>query len=181
LWRLRCSAPQVSVVAAIPALGILAGAATGLLLPSLPAIPTFAILICCGALSFWAWRAGNSLALAVAVAAGFFAGGTLLTADAWQRAWRPSLRIAFEELARSQRAQADAEGRRLPDDDEAFAVVEGTLRADAARAETGVSLSGGRRAPEAGKAGRQDRPMSPSHQPLVPPIPPSAHPAFPVP
>src|SRR5206468_5886505 len=61
--------------------------------------------------------------------------------DAWQRAWRPPLRIAFEAIAREQRAQAAAEGRRLPDDDEAFATVEGVLRADASPGGSGASLS----------------------------------------
>ena len=75
------------------------------------------------------------------VALGFFVGGAILATDAWQRAWRPPLRVAFEELARHQRARAEAEGRRLPEDDEAFATVEGVLRADAAPTGGGVSLS----------------------------------------
>src|SRR5262249_22544362 len=74
-------------------------------------------------------------------ASAFFAGGALLASDAWQRAWRPSLRVVFEALAREERAAAAREGRRLPEDDEAFAIVRGTLRADAAPAEDGVSLS----------------------------------------
>jgi competence protein ComEC len=132
-------------VAAVPALGLLAGAVAGLL-PSLPAIPTLAILtfavqLCCLGLSVWAWRADAGSALAIAVAAGFFAGGALLAADAWQRAWRPPLRVAFDEEARTQRSRAEAEGRRLPEDDEAFTVLEGALRADAAPTENGVSLS----------------------------------------
>ena len=89
----------------------------------------------------WAWRAERSRTLAGAVAAGFFAGGALLAADAWQRAWTPPLWTAFETLAREQRRGAAAAGRKMPEDDEAFAVVEGVLRADAARTESGVSLS----------------------------------------
>ena len=65
----------------------------------------------------------------------------MLAADAWRDAWRPSLRLAFEQLARRQRAEAARAGRRLPEDDEAFAIVSGTLRADAALTMTGVSLS----------------------------------------
>ena len=129
------------VVAAIPALGILAGAAAAILYPSLPAIPTSFLLTFCGALALWAWGTGDTRALAIAVAAGFFAGGALLAVDAWQRAWRPSLRVAFEQIAQRRRTSAEAEGRRLPEDDEAFAVVEGRLRVDAARTESGVSLS----------------------------------------
>ena len=128
-------------IAAVPAVGLLAGAAAGLFLPSLPVFPILAILICCGALSIWAWRAQRPRALACAVAAGFFAGGVVLAAAAWQRAWTPPLWTAFETLARDQRTGAAAGGRTLPEDDEAFAVVEGVLRADAARTESGVSLS----------------------------------------
>ena len=83
----------------------------------------------------------------------------MLAGDAWHRAWRPSLRIAFEQIARAQRARAADEGRRLPEDDEAFAVVEGVLRADATPTESGVSLSvavaslsGEREAPRSAKA-----------------------------
>jgi competence protein ComEC len=136
-------------IAAVPAIGLLAGAAAGLLLPSLPFFPylpaflpylpallPFALLPC-----WWAWRTSRPRLFTGAVIAAFFAGGSLLSADAWQRAWRPPLRITFEQLARQQRAQAAAEARRLPEDDEAFAVVEGELRADAARTESGVSLS----------------------------------------
>jgi competence protein ComEC len=67
-------------------------------------------------------------------------GAAVLSAAAWRDAWRPPLRLAFEDLARQERAQAARAGRRLPEDDEAFAVVSGTLRADAAVTETGVSI-----------------------------------------
>jgi hypothetical protein len=130
-------------VAALPAAGLLAGAAFGLFVPDVPRLPSCVLLIVCGALSLWAWRAERPRALAAFVVAGFFVGGAVLSADAWQRAWRPPLRTAFEVLAREQRARAAGEGRRLPEDDEAFTVVEGTLRADAARTESGVSLSVG--------------------------------------
>ena len=123
-------------IAAVPAVGLLCGAAVGLLLPSLPSLPAvlpsallpFCFLLCCGAVSLWAWRADRAAWLAGAVAAGFFTGGAILAADAWQRAWRPPLWSAFEAIA-------EPEGR------EAFAVVEGVLRADASKTESGVSLS----------------------------------------
>ena len=57
--------------------------------------------------------------------AAFFAGGAVLSADAWQRAWHPPLWTAFEALARTQRLDAEHAGRRLPLDEEAFAVVQG--------------------------------------------------------
>jgi competence protein ComEC len=143
-------------VAAIPAIGLLAGAAFGLLVPDLPYSPSCIFLIVCGGLSVWAWRLADLRLLAAVVVAGFFTGGAMLATDAWQRAWRPTLWTVFEELAHAGRAEAGAEGRRLPEDDEAAATVTGVLRADAAKTGSGVSLSvqvDGLRGP-----GGQDRP-----------------------
>src|SRR5258708_29741603 len=128
-------------VGAIPGGGVLGGAALGLLLPDLPQSSSDAFPILCAALAWWAWRTARSRLLAAVVVAAFVVGGALLSADAWQRAWRPPLRIVFEALARRERMQAALEGRRLPEDDEAFATVRGTLRADAAQTAGGVSLS----------------------------------------
>ena len=128
-------------IAAIPAVGLLTGAAFGLFVPEVPHLPGYTFLIACGALSVWAWRVSGARTLAAVVVAGFFAGGAMLASDAWERAWRPSLRIAFEELARAERARAGFAGRQLPEDDEAFAVVEGVLRGDASPRASGVSLS----------------------------------------
>src|SRR4051794_4623479 len=112
-------------VAAVPAAALVAGAALGLVFPDVPRAPAAASMLLFAALAACAWRRGLPLALAASVASVFFAGGTLLAADAWQRAWRPPLRVAFEALAREARAQAAVEQRRLPEDDEAFAIVEG--------------------------------------------------------
>ena len=128
-------------IAAIPASALLAGAALGLLLSSPPyvlavtaiAASVVAALVACE------WR--RPVVLAGAVICGFLSGGTLLSSVAWQRAWRPPLRVVFERLARAERAQAEGEGRRPPEDDEAFAIVEGVLRADASWSDGGVSLS----------------------------------------
>src|SRR4051812_43592120 len=128
-------------IAAVPAIGLLAGTATGLLVSDVRRLPVYLVLIVCAALSVWAWRRSRVWMLTASVVAGFFAGGALLAADAWERAWRPPVWFAFEERAAAQRAQAEAEGRRLPDEPEAFAIVEGVLRADAAPTESGVSLS----------------------------------------
>ena len=128
-------------IAALPAAGLLAGAAAGLLVDDIPHAPGILLLLVLAAAASIAWRAARAPALAAIVVCAFFAGGALLAHDAWRRAWRPPLRVAFEALARRQRADAAREGRRLPDDDEAFATVEGVLRADASPAENGVSLS----------------------------------------
>src|SRR5439155_11453662 len=144
---------------AIPAAGLLAGAALGLLLSDSqilqswrPAVagPMGVLLLACIACAGIAWafrdgarrlRAeGASASLAEArgefrraeaggfsrvfartfgvwIALGFAAGGTLLSSAAWQRAWRSPLRVQFEQLARRQRAEAESQGRRLPEDE----------------------------------------------------------------
>ena len=128
-------------IAAIPAVGLLAGAGCGLLAPQPPLILAFVLISSSVAGAMFGWALRRPMLLAAAVALGFFTGGALLAADAWQRAWRPSLRVAFEERAREERVHAAAEGRTLPEDDEAFVVVEGTLRSDASPGASGVSLS----------------------------------------
>jgi hypothetical protein len=128
-------------IAAIPASALLAGAASGLLLSNPPYVLASAFVAASVAAALVAYALRRPLILAVAVISGFLSGGALLSSVAWQRAWRPSLHLAFERLARAERAQAEREGRRLPDDDEAFAIVEGVLRADASASDGGVSLS----------------------------------------
>src|SRR4030081_1571658 len=128
-------------IAAIPATGLLVGAACGLLVSDPPFVPGGILLSTSVAGAMVGWALRRPLLLAVAVAIGFFAGGALLSAVEWQRAWRPPLRLVFEERAGAERVQAAAEGRRLPEDDEAFAVVEGVLRSDAATTDSGVSIS----------------------------------------
>ena len=128
-------------VAAVPAAALLAGAALGVAAAEFPHPPVLVVLILAVAAAAWAWRVRQPSILVAAIALAFCCGGALLGADAWQRAWRPPLRNAFEALAREQRADATREGRRLPEDDEAFAIVDGTLRADASPSDSGVSLS----------------------------------------
>ena len=129
------------LIAAIPAAGLLAGAALGVAAADFPHPPLLVLLLVALTAAAWAWRATHQSMLAAAVGLAFCCGGALLAADAWQRAWRPPLRVAFEVLAREQRAEAIRQGRRVPEDDEAFAIVHGTLRADAAPSDAGVSLS----------------------------------------
>ena len=113
-------------VAAIPASALIAGAALGLLWrePRFVLVPPFAIEI---VLLAWAWRTRSSLWTVVAVVATFFLGGIQLGAVAWQRAWRPPLREAFDRAA--------------DDRGEAYLTIEGTLRADAGPSNAGVALS----------------------------------------
>jgi hypothetical protein len=155
----------VRTIAAIPSAALLAGAAFGLFASDTPAVPTQiragdaalhapsligassfesalqVVVIASVALAVFAFARRRGWIFVAAVTLGFFAGGSLLASVAWQRAWRPPLRVAFEALARAERADAEAHGRRMPEDDEAFAIVQGILRADAAPSENGVSLS----------------------------------------
>ena len=128
-------------MAALPAIPLLSGAAFGLLVPDPPYIVVAVALTASASAAVWSWIAIRDRVLGAAVAAAFFAGGILLASVSWQRAWRPPLRIAFEELARGERVEAARAGRRLPEEPGAFAIVEGILRADASARATGVSLS----------------------------------------
>jgi competence protein ComEC len=125
-------------IAAIPAGALLAGSACGLLFADPPFVLGYVLLSASGAGATFAWALRLKFLFALLIALGFFAGGVLLSSTDWQRAWRPSLRLTFEELARHERETA---GRRLPEDDSAFAVLHGVLRSDAAATDTGVSLS----------------------------------------
>ena len=129
------------VIAAIPAVALLAGAALGVAAADLPHPPLLVLLVLSVAAAAPARRSPRHPIFVAAIGLAFCAGGALLAADAWHVAWRPPLRVAFEALAREQRAEATREGRRLPDDEEAFAIVHGTLRADASPSDAGVSLS----------------------------------------
>lgn len=128
-------------VAAIPAVGLLAGSAVGLLAPDLPPVVGYAALTASVAWSLHAWRGARVLHLAVAVGLTFFTGGVLLAAHAWHDAWRPTLRVVFEQLASAERAEAERQGWAPPEDDSALAVLSGVLRADASSRPGGISLS----------------------------------------
>ncbi len=128
-------------VAAVPALGLLAGSAIGLFVPFIPQPLAIAVLLVSSGAAACGWFGARPRVLAGAVGVAFGAGGALLAVHAWHDAWRPPLRAAFEDLARAERIRAAADHRTLPEDDEAFAVVEGVLRADAAPGPAGVSLS----------------------------------------
>ena len=128
-------------VAVIPAIGLIAGSAAGLLLPAIPKTAAYVVMAVAVAGALLALRAERALWLVCCVVVGFAAGGALLAADAWQHARQSTLRIAFDELARARRAEAVAAGRAVPEDPSAFASVEGRLRSDASAGAAGVSLS----------------------------------------
>jgi competence protein ComEC len=131
----------VRPIAALPSLALLSGSALGLFLPEPPTLSVSIGLTASAVSAFWCWRAGSARLFSLFVAGAFFSGAVLLAAVCWQRAWRPPLRLAFEAAARDERAEAARDGRRLPLDDEATLIVEGTLRSDAAPGENGALLA----------------------------------------
>jgi competence protein ComEC len=131
----------VRYAAALPSIALLCGAASGLLVEDRASACAIAAATTVVATILATTLSCRPPILECAVASVFFIGGALMSADAWQRAWRPPLRTAFEDLARRERAGAEAAGQRRPLDDEASATLEGVLRGDASPGETGVSLS----------------------------------------
>ena len=128
-------------VAVIPAAALLAGSAAGLLVPEVSSTLGSVAVPAAFAWAVWSWKASHQGSIAAAVAVTFFFGGALLAADAWHKAWRPPLRLLFEELASDKRREAEALGQVLPEDDSVSAVLTGALRADASARPHGVSLS----------------------------------------
>jgi len=128
-------------IAAIPATALLAGAAFGLYVPDPHFLLLYLALSTSVAGAMFGWALHDRVLLVASVSLGFFTGGWLLSSVVWERAWRPPLRVVFEQLAREEREAAAAQGRRMPEDDEAFATVDGVLRVDASLTKSGVSLS----------------------------------------
>ena len=130
------------VVLAFPVVGLLVGAALGLQWPDLP--PALLVAILCGwlVLAVHAHRVSNRAWLAACTVGVFTIGGVALSANAWHRAWRPTIRLAFEAAAHDARLEATRAGRLVPEDDAVPMVLVGVLRSDGTvGASGGVSLS----------------------------------------
>jgi competence protein ComEC len=122
------------VVAAVPAGALLVGCAAGVAWPDLPRPPLLAMLAAAVAAAAFCVNAGRPVRFAAAVACGAVAAGVLMASAAWAEAWRPSLKVAFEEIADAQRpglARAPA-GEFGGDPSRASVVLVGRLRSDAA-------------------------------------------------
>jgi competence protein ComEC len=128
-------------VAAIPALGLLAGAAIGLHYPDGPRAVLWLVLVVCAGAACWTRYVRRPVGLIVAVGAAFAVGGVLIGATAWRAAWRPPLRVAFDDLARSARADAVARGRVPTEDVSVVVPLTGVLRSDATPTDLGASIS----------------------------------------
>ena len=126
---------RVRAVAAIPAVGLLAGAAAGLFVPDFPRLPAFLRPDRLRrAVAVWAWRAGRARVLARARRSRRSSpAARCWPRDAWQRrVAAAAARRVRGARARRARARRTPRAGGVPEDDEAFAVVEGVLRADAA-------------------------------------------------
>lgn len=129
-------------VLALPVAGLLAGAALGLRVPDTPTDWLLAALVGWTLLALHATRVRQPTLLAAAACGAFVVGGSALSADAWQRAWRPPLRILWEAIAHDQRVSDLAAGRAVPEDRDANVLLSGVLRVDASLSAGGaVSLS----------------------------------------
>lgn len=132
------TAQSVRSIAAIPAAGLLAGCAAGLVLSDLPPLWLGLVLGASIPLGLLMAQRGTAWALAAMVGSGFCAGGALLASRAWHEAWHPTLRGAFADLAARERAVGRQPGRPPPEDERASVEVTGVLRRDGA-----VTPSGG--------------------------------------
>jgi len=154
----------VQVVIAVPVLGLLAGAASGLRWPDLPEPVLLAALTGWVLLAIHAGRVCQPALLAVSVSGAFGIGGMALSAHAWHQAWRPSLRVLFEAVAHDARLAATPSGRSLSADGVAPVIVSGVLQSDAALNASGtVSL-----AVEVERAGRTDARRLPGEAAAIP-------------
>jgi competence protein ComEC len=89
--------------------------------------PLYVALVVAAGVASWAWCTSHSAVLLVAAGVGFASGGALLSSREWQKAWRPTLRVIFE-----QHRVADAP---------VLMQLTGFLRSDAAVRPEGVSIS----------------------------------------
>ena len=109
--------------AALPSAALLSGAAYGLFFetpePARVTSMAIAAAVATAVVAIERSRSRHPPTAALAAVCAFFVGGVFLSTDAWERAWRPPLRVRFEEAARRERAEAEASHQRRPLDDEA--------------------------------------------------------------
>lgn len=156
--------PAVRIVAAVPAAGLLLGSGLGIVAPNLPAVVPAVALGACVFLMIAALVHARAWMVGVLVLLGCVPAGVLLSQRAWQDAWRPSLRVAFESIAHDERLSREAEGTNPPEDDRARVVLEGVIREDAAITDRGaVSLRVGVRWIGRASSGAHDPAANPVH------------------
>jgi competence protein ComEC len=130
------------VAVALPTGGLLVGCVLGVFWPDASSSFFVTLLIASAVLAVGAFCAGQRSLFAVGLVLSFAAGGTLLAVRQWQDAWRPTLKAAFESMARDERRELLKAGRFVPEEDSAAVVVVGVLQSDASpTAGGGTSLN----------------------------------------
>ena len=119
------------VAVALPTGGLLFGCVIGVIWPDAPFPPFLTLLIASALLTLVAFWAGQRSLFTAALVVCFAAGGTLLAVRQWHEVWRPTLKIAFESMARDERQELLKAGRFVPEDGSAAVVVVGVLQSDA--------------------------------------------------
>jgi competence protein ComEC len=130
------------VAVALPTAGLLVGCVLGVFSPDAPSPLLFTLLIASAAIAVAAASLDRRSLFVVSIVGAFAVGGWLLAVRQWQDDWRPSVKIAFESMARDERHEWQQAGRFVPEEDSAAVVVVGVLQADAAPASGGgISLN----------------------------------------
>ncbi len=117
----------MKAVIAVPVVGLLLGAVVGLVVADARhALVTCGLVFAAASFTVLVWRPDRWGTLGALVALSFASGEAMLAVSAWRQAWRPSLRLIFDEMRAG--------------DEALFAIVTGVLASDASVREDGVSL-----------------------------------------
>jgi competence protein ComEC len=136
-----CFADLVRFAIAWPTAGLLLGCVLGVFWPGVSLSPFVLALIACTAVTLSAFVADWRRLFVSGLVACFVLGGALLSIHQWRVRWRPTVKVAFESIARDERHDATWAGRLVPEEDSASVVVVGVLRSDAAPTSGGISLN----------------------------------------
>jgi competence protein ComEC len=130
------------VAVALPTAGLLVGSVLGVFWSDPPPAVLIALLIASAIIGLSAFFARSRFLFASALMVSFAAGGMLLAVRQWQDDWRPTLKVAFESIARDERHELHASSRLVPEEDSASVVIVGVLQSDAAPTSGGaISLN----------------------------------------
>ncbi|HEX4348176.1 MAG TPA: ComEC/Rec2 family competence protein, partial [Vicinamibacterales bacterium] len=139
------------IVAAVPSLALIAGSSLALFFPSFSRPVADGAVAIGSLLAIVAWTRCRAVlqghhtrwraAFLMSLACAFGAGGALLAQHEWAAAWRPPLRIVFDEAVNADKADAAAQKRFITEDVAIPMEIVGLLRADASPTDTGASIS----------------------------------------